>query len=72
MRDVIWTLIIIWLVYRLYNIFFVSSAKQSSSTSNTRTTTSSSTGSPSQRFEKASKKIADNEGEYVQYEEVKD
>jgi hypothetical protein len=72
MRDVVWTLIVIWLIYRLYTIFFISGKQRHPNSDRGNPTATNQKGQPEQRFERASKKLADNEGEYVSYEEVKD
>lgn len=76
MRDVIWTLIAIWVVYKLYNAFFVSAPKSTSFNSNhSQTNANRQTSEAPQkpkRQDDLSKKLADNEGEYVPFEEIKD
>ncbi len=76
MRDVVWTLIAIWVVYRLYNAFFVSTPKStsfnSSNSQNPSNHQSSEASQKPKRQDNLSKKLADNEGEYVPFEEVKD
>ena len=76
MRDVIWTLIAIWVVYKLYNAFFITAPKSSSfksnpSQNNTNHQSNDSSQKP-KRQDNLSKKLADNEGEYVPFEEIKD
>jgi hypothetical protein len=75
MRDVIWTLIVIWVVYKLYNAFFVSAPKSSSFNSTNSQSNSNNQSEAAQkpkRQDDLSKKLADNEGEYVPFEEIKD
>lgn len=78
MRDIIWTLIIIWLIYKLVDMFKALNAKRSYANpqqQNTyRQTTSSqaSATAPSKKdIKSAVQKHLNNEGEYVDFEEVK-
>ena len=66
MRDVIWTLIIIWLVYRLVDIF-----KKKPATQNTQQQNYQSQGPVDDKIKNAMHKQADKEGEYVDFEEIK-
>lgn len=77
MRDIVWTLIIVWLIYRLVAMFKSASPKKVAfgrennsfdSHSNSQTNTHSHS---SNDIKKAVKKSADKEGEYVDYEEIK-
>ncbi len=75
MRDFIFTIIAVWFLYKLYNAFFNQTQKSSAFTGNNSASTSTSTNSSasySQKKEDLSKKLADNEGEYVSFEEVKE
>lgn len=73
MRDIFWTIIVIWLIYQLVSIFKKSGGKKhyafnqeksENSKSNTATITKD-------NVKTAIKKHADKEGEYVDYEEIK-
>lgn len=72
MRDLIWTLIVIWLVYKLVAIF-----KTNNKTNNSeffeenRTRRSTNNSSTKKDLKGALNKHLNNEGEYVDYEEVK-
>ncbi|MBA3663900.1 MAG: DUF4834 family protein [Bacteroidetes bacterium] len=74
MRDVFWTIIVIWLIYQLVNIFKSAGKKKYAFHSNDEARSSSQTTSapPTKKDVKtAIKKHADNEGEYIDYEEIK-
>lgn len=71
MRDIIWTIIILWVVWRVIDAFrtFGSAAKKTqASSSNYQNTTSNET-----NFQSSPKKgeLKPDAGEYVDYEEVK-
>ncbi|MDI9342405.1 MAG: DUF4834 family protein [Sediminibacterium sp.] len=78
MRDLIFTIIAIWFIYKVYNAFFNQPRKTSaynnpqSGSGSGYTSTSNSTPHKTSKKEHLSKKLADNEGEYVPFEEVKD
>lgn len=61
LRDVIWTLIVVWLVYKITGWFRTSTAQQKTN-SNTHRQSPPHSGAKN-RF--------DNEGEYVDFEEMK-
>lgn len=71
MRDIVWTLIVIWLIYKLVDVFKFLSAKKSyiqnssSQQNNTQTTT------PKKDIHRAIQKHMNKEGEYVDFEEIK-
>lgn len=80
MRDIVWTLIIVWLIYRLVAMFKSASPKKvafgqqnnSFESQNTNSSNTANTHSHSNTdIKKAVKKSADKEGEYVDYEEIK-
>jgi hypothetical protein len=78
MRDVIWTLIVIWLIYKLVDIFKSSSKKSyvnNSSTQNNQTqsqqTSSKTTFSTKKDSKDVIQKSADKEGDYIDFEEIK-
>ena len=69
MRDVIWTIIAIWLIYKLVDIFRISGSKSSSAPK--KASSESVTLNLRNDDRTAVRKSADSEGEYVDYEEVK-
>ncbi len=69
MRDVIWTLIIIWLVYRLVDIFKKKPSSQSGPQQNTQNHASQAP--VEDKIKNAMHKQADKEGEYIDFEEIK-
>lgn len=77
MRDIIWTLIIIWLIYKLVDIFKGSSKKSfagnnSTTQSNQNQSYQSNTTYSSKKDNKeAIQKSADKEGDYIDFEEIK-
>lgn len=76
MRDIIWTLIVIWLVYKIVAVFKTASAKKSATTANHSNFNEdqhfNNTSSGTKKDIKAAvKKHVNNEGEYVDFEEVK-
>ena len=73
MRDFIWTIIIVWLVYKVVDIFKSNSAKRAFNTNQSRQKTNMhSTSKPEEKdIKDAVKKHLNNEGEYVDFEEVK-
>ncbi|MBA3680458.1 MAG: DUF4834 family protein [Bacteroidetes bacterium] len=76
LRDVIWTLIIIWLIYKLVNIFKGSSKKSFAENSNpqqgqNQQDHSNHSYSAKKDTKEAIQKSADKEGDYVDFEEIK-
>jgi hypothetical protein len=76
MRDLIWTVIVVWFVYKLIDIFRGASAKKSFSGSNHQSfeqtnTTHTHTTHSKEDIKSAVQKHINNEGEYVDFEEVK-
>lgn len=72
MRDIIWTLIIVWLIYKVIDIFRAIPAKKLSDRQDQDGNTSGHTFStPERDLKSAAKKRANNEGEYVDFEEIK-
>lgn len=79
MRDIIWTLIIVWLVYRLVDVFRSIQAKRSSDSygssqnhhANSSRSDSGTAAAPKRDIKTAVQKHLNNEGEYVDFEEVK-
>jgi hypothetical protein len=67
MRDLIWTIILIWLAYRIFSAF------QSFSTKKEKDTTVSNpanSGTRDEKIKSAAEKSLNTEGEYVDYEEL--
>lgn len=73
MRDLIWTLIVIWLVYRVVNVFknTVTKGKQFTSSENSSSNTYTHTTTNKKDVDYAIKKGVNKEGEYVDYEEIR-
>ena len=76
MKDIIWTLIIVWLVYKLVNVFRSIPAKRSYSANqpgnfDNSQTTAENTSAPKRDIKTAIQKHLNSEGEYVDFEEVK-
>jgi len=78
MRDIIWTLIIVWLIYKLVDIFKGSSKKSSFAGNNSTAQNGqnqsyqSNTAYASKKDSKeAIQKSADKEGDYIDFEEIK-
>lgn len=81
MRDVIWTLIVIWLIYKLVDIFKSSRNKSFSNNStsqnnnnnntNTRQTESKTSFSVNKNPKDVLQKSTDKEGDYIDFEEIK-
>lgn len=74
MRDVIWTIIVIWLIYKVVDLFRGIQAKKTSvqhdhTNQSSQHQTRDNMTNPN--LQSAMKKSADNEGEYVDFEEVK-
>lgn len=68
-KDLIWTLIIVWLVYKLIDVFRASSSKKQTVYSQTGSNSKSNQAKPNKH--NAIKKGADKEGDYVDFEEIK-
>ena len=71
MRDVFYTLLVVWIIYRVLNAF--------SSVKNKYSTASQQSSPPPRKDEtivsdatSKKKNFGDNEGEYVDFEEIKD
>jgi hypothetical protein len=74
MRDVIWTLIIIWVVYKIVDIFRGVSQKKSYAHGQEQSNQNSqniNTSFPKKDVRTAMQKGAENEGEYVDFEDIK-
>lgn len=68
MRDIIWTLILIWLVYKIVGIFRGIGARNNTTYQTQREQSSNHS---ADEIKSALKKHANNEGEYIDYEEIK-
>lgn len=77
LRDVIWTIIIVWLIYKLVDIFKGSSKKSyAGNNSNTQNNqgqnyNSNTNYSAKKDTKEAIQKSADKEGDYIDFEEIK-
>jgi len=75
MRDIIWTVIVIWLIYKVVEVFRIASSKRNinstSYNSQQPDTNPHSHSKPEKDIKNAVKKHLNNEGEYVDFEEVK-
>ncbi len=77
LRDVIWTIIIVWLIYKLVDIFKGSSKRSyagnnANSQNNQGQTYNSNTNYSTKKDTKeAIQKSADKEGDYIDFEEIK-
>jgi len=81
MRDVVWTIIIIWVIYKLIDIFRSSGSKktyayeQNSNQNSSQNSQAEYTKKPNRHsggdIKSAIHKSAEKEGEYVDFEELK-
>ena len=76
MRDIIWTIIVIWLIYRLVDVFKVVSEKRSFTDKHNenydqQTSHYKTASHTKEDIKSAVKKHVNNEGEYVDFEELK-
>lgn len=76
MRDIIWTLIVVWLIYKLVDIFRGSTKKSFANNSSNQNTTNNQTNTSTNFSTKKDpkdviQKSADKEGDYVDFEEIK-
>lgn len=71
MRDIIWTLIIIWLVYKVVAMFKSNTAAKSKPKFNMDPTQEDTSSSRSKGPKPDLTKPLNKEGEYVDYEEIK-
>jgi hypothetical protein len=70
MRDIIWTLIVVWLVYKLVEIFKTSTIRKSAAANPTNNMDAPKT-APKKDLHSAIQKHMNQEGEYVDFEEIK-
>ena len=75
MRDIIWTLIVIWLIYKLVDIFKGSGKKSYVNNQNNNSNTSQKADSTNFSMNKNHKdviqKSTDKEGDYIDFEGIK-
>lgn len=76
MRDIIWTLIVVWLIYKLVDIFRGSTKKSFANNSSNQNmqneqTTTTANFSTKKDHKEVIQKSADKEGDYVDFEEIK-
>ena len=76
MRDVIWTIVLVWLVYKLVDVFKSIGTKRSFSNEQNpgqghQNTSAQQTSYPKRDIKGAIQKHLNNDGEYVDFEEVK-
>ena len=75
MRDLIWTLIVVWLIMRVIDFYRASVSRKatSQSTGSTYQSRSNQSTSPQnpEKLKKAVREHVNREGEYVDFEEVK-
>jgi len=69
MRDIVWTVIVVWLVWKIYNAFAL---KPKAQQSNSNTTYQRKEGEVKiDKNVKQKPHFNSNDGEYVDYEEIK-
>jgi hypothetical protein len=71
MRDIIWTIIVVWLIYKIADIFKSASSKKSFANTSQQAQSTAHHTVPEKDIKNAIKKHLNNEGEYVDFEEVK-
>jgi hypothetical protein len=72
MRDIIWTIIIVWLIYKIVGLFKNNTTKTSfSDQPNNHQQTNTAPHSDKKDIKKALGKHLNKEGEYVDFEELK-
>lgn len=76
MRDIIWTLIVVWLIYKLVEIFKSLNVKRSYVNNQDRgeqaqTNYNKSTGHDNKDIKQAVRQHINKTGEYVDFEEIK-
>jgi len=70
MRDLIWTLIIIWVVYKIVDVFRGINQKKNLAYEQERSENVNSAASKKD-LKSGMQKMAEKDGEYIDYEEVK-
>jgi hypothetical protein len=72
MRDIIWTLIVVWLIYKIVNIFRINSTKNAYSQNKQANPSSNNHKATEDKdIKEAIRKHVNKEGEYVDFEEIK-
>jgi hypothetical protein len=72
MRDIIWTLIIVWLIYKVAGIFKINASKSSYSETKQKDSSVNTHKTPEEKdIKEAIRKHVNKEGEYVDFEEIK-
>lgn len=78
MRDIIWTLIVVWLIYKLVDIFknttkksFVNNSQNQNNTNQNHQTETKTNFSVKKDSKDVIQKSADKEGDYIDFEEIK-
>ncbi len=70
MRDLIWTVIVIWVVYKIVDVFRSINQKKNPAYQQERSQNANSP-TPKKDLKSGIQKMAEKDGEYVDYEEVK-
>lgn len=77
MKDIIWTLIVVWLIYKVVEIFRSATTKRTYTNTNEQTYNRPqaapihNTGRSEKEVKNAINKHLNNDGEYIDFEEVK-
>jgi hypothetical protein len=72
MRDAFYTILVVWIVWRIANTYSSYSAKRQGNAENSFRRGTSEEGKTTIKYKPpAGKKISDDEGEYVDFEEIK-
>jgi hypothetical protein len=72
MRDIIWTIIVVWLIFRIVSVFR-SAGKRTQQHGHSGSTSNAdfNAAKPQKDLQSAVRKSMNQEGEYVEFEEVK-
>jgi hypothetical protein len=72
MRDVFYTILVVWVVWRIVNTYSLFNAKRQENNENYFHQNNSKEGKTTVKYTPPmAKKISDDEGEYVDFEEIK-
>jgi hypothetical protein len=71
MKDIIWTLIIVWLIYKIIEVFQSSAKKNLHEQNHVKMPVDSPKNPENRDLKDALKKHLNKEGEYVDFEEIK-
>ena len=72
MKDVFYTILVVWIIWRIVNTYNLHNAKRKNNNSNSFSRGNSEEGKTTVKYSPpVTKKINDNEGEYVDFEEIK-